>query len=92
MTAVRSAGGDGEQVVDDRRGSRGRVDRMLGRMVEEPADEDIYRVVEGRGEQHPLAPPAGVASSSRRTIGQEAEVGHVVSFVHHADLDVPRWQ
>ena len=32
-------------------------------------------------------PLAGVRSSSRRTDGQEAEVGHVVGLVEHGDLD-----
>ena len=32
-------------------------------------------------------PCCGVAPSSRRTDGQEAEVGHVVGLVEHGDLD-----
>ncbi len=80
-------GHHGEQVVDDRCGSPGRVDGVLGRIVEEPADEDIHGVVEGRGEQHPLPVRRGRVQQPAHD-RQEAEVGHVVGFVHHADLDV----
>ena len=80
-------GGNGEQVVNDMRGSRGRVDGMLGRMVEEPADKDIDSMVQGRGEQHPQALRRGRIQQPAHG-GQEAEVGHVVGFIHHTDLDV----
>jgi len=60
---------------------------MLGRMIEEPADQDIDGVVEGRGVQHPLALRRGRVQQPAHG-GQEAEVGHVVGFVHHAGLDI----
>jgi 5-methylthioribose kinase len=60
---------------------------MLGRIVEEPADQDIHGVVKGRGEQHPLALRRGcVQQPAHRR--QKAEIGHVIGFVYHADLDV----
>ena len=55
--------------------------------VQEALDQDVDAGVEGGREQHPLALASGVLSSSRRTTGQEAEVGHVVGLVEHGDLD-----
>jgi hypothetical protein len=95
VTAPGEGGGDrrpvgrghGQQVVDDRGRSFRRVHRMLGRVAEEPADENIDGVVEGRREEHPLALWRGRVQQPADG-GQEAEVGHVVGLVHHADLDV----
>ena len=47
----------------------------------------IDGVVEGRREEHPLALWRGRVQQPADG-GQEAEVGHVVGLVHHADLDV----
>jgi len=69
------------------RGLTGRgVDRVGGRLVQVPADEDVDPVVERGREQHPLA--AGRGEIEQPADGrQEAEVGHVVGLVQHRDLD-----
>jgi 5-methylthioribose kinase len=60
---------------------------VLGRVVEEPADQDIHDAVRGRGEDHPLALRRGAVEQPAHD-RQEAQVGHVVGFIHRADLDV----
>ena len=60
---------------------------MPHRVGQEAAGEDVDRPVEGRREQHPLAFGRGGVKEPLND-GKEAEVGHVVRFVDHADLDV----
>ena len=54
---------------------------------EEPAHQHVHGVVQGGGEQHPLALRRGGLHQPPHD-RQEAEVGHVVGLVEHADLDI----
>jgi hypothetical protein len=81
------SGGDRQQVVDRGRRRGGRIDRVLGRLMQETANQHVHGIVEGRGEQHPLAVWRGVIEQSPHD-GEEAEVGHVVSLIDDGDLDV----
>ena len=79
--------GDGQHVVGHRGRRLGRAEIVVHRAVHEPPGQDVDGGVERRGEQHPLAVGRGHAEKPPYH-GQEAEVGHVVRLVEHADLDV----
>ena len=65
----------------------GRVDGVHRRVIEEPAHQDIYRIVQGRGEQHPLAVGrSGIKQPPHDR--QEAKVSHVVRLVQHGDFHI----
>ena len=79
---------DGEQVMDHGAGSGGdRVHRVHRRVAEEPPHQDIHGVVQGGGEQHPLALRRGGLQQPPHH-RQEAEISHVVRLVQHADLHI----
>ena len=67
-------------------GRVGLVDGVRDLVVQEPLDELVDAVVQGRGEQHPLATVRRRGQDAGHA-GQEAEVGHVVGLVDHGDLD-----
>ena len=73
----------------DHRAGRGgdRVHRVHRRVAQEPAYQDIHRVVQGGGEQHPLAVRRGGRQQPPHH-RQEAEISHVVRLVQHADLHI----
>ena len=58
-TPTRSAGAMVSRWWTIAGGLRGGVDGMLGRVVQETADEHVDGVVERRGEEHPLAVAPG---------------------------------
>ncbi len=60
---------------------------MGDRLGQEALDQDVDRLVEGRGEQQSLA-LAGRLVHDAAHAGQEAQVGHVVGLVEDGDLDV----
>ena len=78
---------DVQDVVGHRRHRRLRRVGLVGHRVgQEPLDQDVDRLVQGRGEQQPLA-ARGVCVEQTAYGGEEAEVGHVVGLVEHRDLD-----
>ncbi len=79
--------GDGQQMMDDLGGRGGIVDRVPGRLGQETPGEDVHGTVEGGREQQPLALGRGGVEQPPHD-RQEAQVGHVIRFVDHADLDI----
>ena len=78
---------DGQQMVDDLGRRGGAVDGVPGRAVQETPREDVHRPVQGGGEQQSLPfRRSGVKQPPYDR--QEPQVGHVVRFVDHADLDI----
>jgi len=79
--------GDVEHVVGHLGHRRvGAVDRVQHRVVQESIDELVDAVVEGCGEQQTLA-AARCGRQDAGDAGKEAEIGHVIGFVDHRDLD-----
>ncbi len=86
-TWLLSSGVDPEHVVGHRGDRRdGRVDRVRGGPVQVPLDQHVDAVVQGGGEQQPLADLRGPVHQPLHA-GQEAQVGHVVGLVEDGDLD-----
>ena len=80
-------GRDGEQMVGDLGGRRDGVHVVPRRAGQETPREDVHLAVKGGREQHPLAfGRGGLEQSPHRR--QEPQVGHLVGFVQHGDLDV----
>ncbi len=63
-----------------------RVDRVAHRVVQVAIDEHVDSVVEGCREQHLLALARNAIEQTLHS-GKEAEIGHVIGFVDHGDLD-----
>ena len=70
-----------------RRGGGGRVHRMDRRVTEKAPHEHVDGLVQGGGEQHPLAFRRGGLHQPPHH-RQESEVGHVVGLVEHADFHI----
>jgi len=79
--------GDVEHVVGHLGHRRvGAVDRVQHRVVQESIDELVDAVVEGCGEQQTLA-AARRGRQDASDAGKEPEIGHVIGFVDHRDLN-----
>ena len=65
------------------------IDGVQDVVVQKAVDEFVDAVVQGRGKQQPLATPRGGGQDPGDT-RQEPEVGHVIGFVDHGDLDGSR--
>ena len=80
-------GVDAHHVVGGRAGGGGAVvDRVVHGIGEELGDQLLDAGVQGRGEQQSLRTGRGRREDAGDA-GQEAQVGHVVGLVQHADLD-----
>ncbi len=79
--------GRDEDAVDHRAlGHRGLVDGVTHLVLEELRHEGVDATVEGGREEHALTTlRRGLEDAGHA--GQESEVGHVVGFVEHRDLD-----
>ena len=74
-------------MVGDLRGRRAVVHVVPRRAGQETPREDVHLAVEGGREQQPLAVRRGGVEQLPHH-GQEPQVGHLVGFIQHADLDV----
>ena len=80
-------GRDDEGVVlHGRDGGGRRVDGVGHRRIEVALDQHVDALVQGGREQQPLGAAGGLVQQPLHR-WQEAEVGHVVRFVDHGDLD-----
>ena len=80
-------GVDAHDVVRGRSGGGGAVvDRVDHGVDEEPLDDLVHALVQGRGEQQALG-AGGRGREDAGDAGQEAQVGHVVGLVQHGHLD-----
>ena len=60
---------------------------MPGRLGQEAPGEDVHGTIEGRREQHPLALGRSCLHQPSHD-RQEPQIGHVIRFVEHGNLDI----